>query len=316
LANVKYLSISLLDPENLKKISSDENKYKLTRAYIEIINNFENNNSIYYLQNFKNIILQKNPSLFEKNECNPKNLILDIIKAIHQELNIYKNNIQFIQAQTSRIQYDFKYAFIDFSRYFFQNNNSVISNNFYGFSNLKMECSNCKFISNKIQFYNNLTFSLDDVYSFKKNNNNLVDIIECFEFFTKIEAIGCQNCNNCKNNLNHNSQKEFITSPNVLIINLERKRMQSFIKLIFYESLDIRKFFKNNEHPAYYELIGIISKYETQNENEHYFSFCKSFKDNTWYKYNNNITQISSFHEASNEGNPYILIYSKMYTNF
>ena len=28
------------------KISSDENKYKLTRAYIEIINNFENNNSI------------------------------------------------------------------------------------------------------------------------------------------------------------------------------------------------------------------------------------------------------------------------------
>jgi hypothetical protein len=54
----------------------------------------------------------------------------------------------------------------------------------------------------------------------------------------------------------------------------------------------------------------------SQNEYEHYFSFCKSFNDNTWYKYNNNITQISSFQEASNEGNPYILINSKMYKNF
>ena len=317
LANINYLSTSLLAQENYQKIYSDKNKYQLTRAYVEVINNFENNNLIFYLQNFKSIIHQMNPSLFEKNESNPKNLILYIINVIHLDLNASQNNTQFIQTQIPS-QYDLKSTFDYYSRSFFENYNSTISNNFCGFSNLKVECPNCQFISNKIQFYNNLTFCLDEVYSFKNNNNNIVNILECFEFFQKKESIGCKLCNNCHYNLNNKSQKNLITSPNVLIINLERKGMQSFIKLKYYEYLDISDYIysKNSQNPAYYELIGIISYCETQNENKHYFSFCKSFKDNTWYKHNNNTTHSSSFQEASNEGNPYILIYSKKYKNF
>ena len=311
LANVKYLTTSLLAVENLQKINYDKNKYILTRAYIDVINNFENNNLMLFLQNFKSIILQMNPSLFEKNECNPKNLILYIIDVIHLDLNINQNNTQFSQTQTLS-QYDLKSSFENYSRNFLENYNSVISNNFYGFSKLMIMCPNpnCQFVSNKIQFYKNLTFCLDEVYSFKKNNNNTVDIIECFEFFQKIESIGYRLCNNCRYKLNNDSQKKLMTSPNVLIINLEIKGMQSFIKLKYYEYLDISNFI-NNQYPSSYELIGIISYCETQNENKHYFSFCKSFKDNAWYKHNNNATQFSSFQEASNEGNPYILIYSK-----
>ena len=250
-----------------------------------------------------------NPSLFEKNECNPKNLILYIIDVIHLDLNTSQNITQFNQTQTPN-QYDLKLTFNYYSKDFYANYNSSISKNFYGFSNLMIMCSKCQFVSNKIQFYKNLTFCLDDVYSFKNNNNNIVDIIECFEFFQKIESIGYQLCNNCHFKLNNYSQKNLITSPNVLIINLERKGMQSFIKLKYYEYLNISNFI-NNKYPSCYELIGIISYFEIQNENKHYFSFCKSFKDNSWYKHNNNATQFSSFQEASNEGNPYILIYSK-----
>ena len=309
LANIKYLTTTLLAVENLQKINSDKNNYTLTRAYVDVINNFENNNLMLFLQNFKSIILQMNPSLFEKNECNPKNLILYIIDVIHLDLNTSQNITQFNQTQTPN-QYDLKLTFNYYSKDFYANYNSSISNNFYGFSNLMIKCSKCQFESNKIQFYKNLTFCLDDVYSFKNNNNNIVDIIECFEFFQKIESIGYQLCNNCHFKLNNYSQKNLITSPNVLIINLERKGMQSFIKLKYYEYLNISNFI-NNKYPSCYELIGIISYFETQNENKHYFSFCKSFKDNSWYKHNNNATQFSSFQEASNEGNPYILIYSK-----
>ena len=174
-----------------------------------------------------------------------------------------------------------------------------------------MTCPQCNFISNKIEFYNNLTFSLDEVYSFKKKNNNIVDILECFEFFQKLDSIDCQNCKNCYYTLTSCSKK-ILTSPKVLIINLERKGMQSFIKLNFYEYLNLNNFIFYNNNPMNYELIGIISYYETQNENKHYFSFCKTVNDNNWYKYTNNGIHNSSFQTASNEGSPYILIYSKI----
>jgi ubiquitin C-terminal hydrolase len=312
LANINYLTTSLLAEENLQKIKSDKNKYKLTIAYVEVIQNFENNSFIFYLQNFKNIILQKKPSLFEKNESNPKNLILYIIQVIHFELNISKN-IQFNLTQIPS-QYDFQSTYNYYSHVFIENNNSVISNLFYGSFNFKMQCTKCNFISHKIHFFNNLTFSLDEVYSFKNNNNNLVDIIECFQFFQRFDStsIDCQICNICNNYFNYNSEKILITIPKILIINLESKGMQS-LKLKFYEYLDISNFlyYKNNSCPIYYELIGIISNSETKNENKHYFSFNKNFKDQLWYKYDNNITQLSSFQEANTEGNPYILIYSK-----
>ena len=315
LANIKHLTRFLLDQTNIQKINSDKNKHKLTIVYAEIINNFffkDSNNLNNPILNFKNAILQKNPSIFGKNDSNPINLILYIIETIHLELNLSKNNIQIIQAQTpNSSQYDFQSTFKSKIQYFKDNYNSIISNLFYGSSNLKMQCQNCKFISHDIQFYNNLTFSLDEVYSLKKkNNNNIVDIIECFEYSKKLDYIECQNCPICNKKFNFLSQKVLITSPNVLIINLERKGMQSFIKLNFGEYLDISNFifFKNQYHKKY-ELIGIIS-YETQNVNKHYFSFGKSSNDNLWYKYNNNSSQPSSFQEASNEGNPNILIYS------
>jgi ubiquitin C-terminal hydrolase len=313
LANINYLTTSLLAEENLQKIKSDKNKYKLTIAYVEVIKNFENNGLNFYLQNFKNIIIEKNPSLFEKNESNPKNLILYIIKVIHFELNISKN-MQFNQTQIPS-QYDLQSTFNYCSRCFIENNNSVISNLFYGSLDLMMQCTNCNSISHKIQFFNNLTFSLDEVYSFKNNSNNIVDIIECFQFFQIFDStsIGCQFCNNCNYYINYITQKILITTPKILIINLESKRMQS-LKLKFYEFLDINNFVynKNNLCPINYELIGIISNSEAKNENKHYFSFSKNFKDKLWYKYDNNITQLSSFQEASNECNPYILIYSKI----
>ena len=314
LENINYLTMSLLNEENIKRINSDKNKYKLARAYVEVIKNLnENKNFNSYLQNFISIILQKNPSLFEKNESTPKNLILYIIEVIHIELNIRKNNTQFSQTQTPS-QYNYQSTFNYYSHYFNESNNSVISNLFYGSYNLMMQCPQCKSISHNIKFYNNLSFSLDEVYSFKKKNDNIVDIIECFEFFQKFESIGCQICNFCHHILNNNSRKIIITIPNVLIINLERKRMQSFIKLKLDEYLNLSNFIYNNNNnqcPINYELIGIISSYETQNENKYYFSFCKSFNNKKWYKYNKNGAQDSSFQEASNEGSPYTLIYSK-----
>jgi ubiquitin carboxyl-terminal hydrolase 25 len=46
----------------------------------------------------------------------------------------------------------------------------------------------------------------------------------------------------------------------------------------------------------------------------HYYSYIKSYKDNKWYKYNDdNVKLVGDFEKIANRSNAYILFYQKQY---
>ena len=65
-----------------------------------------------------------------------------------------------------------------------------------------MKCLNFNILKHNIQCYNILIFALEEVKKFKKRIQNLVDIIECFEYYQKEDIMMGPNqifYNNCHN---------------------------------------------------------------------------------------------------------------------
>ena len=315
LANIEQLTKHLLKPKNLKNIESNKYKFKLTNSYVRVLNNLWLNNRISYYSpdDFKNVISEMNP-LFAGIQANDsKDLVLFLLETMHNELNTAKKtNIPSYNLN----QYNYEKTFELFSKYFAENYLSVISNLFYGMYNSMMTCLNCNITTHNVQCYNILIFPLEEVRIFKGRNNNVVDKIECFEYYQKLDYMTGQNqiyCNNCHMMANSCNSSKIIVSPNVLVINLNRgKGLQFNIQLTFKEYLDIRNFVYYKESPNYYELIGIVTHFGPSSMGGHFIAFCKSFVDYNWYKYNDAQVNISSFQEASTTGVPYILFYSSI----
>ena len=109
------------------------------------------------------------------------------------------------------------------------------------------------------------------------------------------------------------TQTKLIICPNILVINLNRgKGLEFDVKFNFGEYLNIKEFvYYNYASPTYYELIGIVTHFNPY-LGGNIITFCKSFVDHQWYKYNDVVVNLSSFNEASTTGFPYFLFYSKI----
>ena len=317
LANVKNLTTKLLN--QFQNNDKNSHKYKLTNAYVEVLMNiWKSNKKSYSPYNFKKIISEMNP-LFDGIQANDsKDLILFLLETLHKELNTAEkgNNIN----PNNINQYDYQSSFNAFSNYFTNNYRSVISDTFYGMFNSMMTCFNCHCTVNNIQCFNLLIFPLNEVKLFKNKNQNCVNIYECFEYYQRSDIMSGNNqiyCNKCSSMSNSVNVNKLIISPNVLIINLNRGRgLQFNININFEEYLDISNFvFYNKGCPTYYQLIGIVTHFGPSSMDGHFIAFCKSFKNNKWYKYNDGLVTPSNFSEARSTGIPYILFYSSEKSN-
>ena len=88
-----------------------------------------------------------------------------------------------------------------------------------------MTCYNCKIITYNVQCYNISIFPFEEVRKYKNKNQNIVDIIECFEYYQKDDYMSGANqifCNNCHKMSNTINKTKLIICPNVLLINLNR----------------------------------------------------------------------------------------------
>ena len=316
LVHIQKLTNYFLNPEKQQKILSNKKKYKLTNAYFEVLKNLWKNNSIKFYSpvDFKNVISEMNP-LFAGIQANDsKDLILFLLETMHNELN--KANKINPQNEVFN-QYDYDQTLKLFIKYFQNNYQSIISDIFYGMYNSTMKCLNCKIVTHNIQCYNILIFPLEEVRKFKKRQQNVVNITECFEYYQKDDYMAGGNqiyCNHCKLMSNSINNSQLIICPKVLVINLNRgKGLQFNIKIKLDQYLDLKNFINKKsvkKSPSYYELIGIVTHFGPSNMGGHFIAFCKSFKDQNWYKYNDTQVNISSFEEAKTLGDPYILFYS------
>ena len=157
--------------------------------------------------------------------------------------------------------------------------------------------------------------ALEEVRKFKRSQDNVVTIRDCFEYHQKFDNMMGQNqifCNKCKQMSNIVNNTSLIVGPKVLILNLNSrgKGSQFNVKLNFDEYIDIDEFIYFKNTPNKYKLIGVVTHFGPSNMSDHFVAFCKSFVDGNWYKYNDSIVSLSNFQEAKSTGIPHILFYS------
>ena len=321
LAHIQRLTHYLLNSETKKKISSDKIKYKLTSAYLTVLENiWQNKNIKYYSPNqFKDVISEMN-SLFAGIQANDsKDLILFLLETMHTELNLENKNINNINNQDNYVddiqaQYNYEMALKNFSNYFKEKYNSIISSLFYGMFNSITCCQNCNVVLNNVQCYNILIFPLQKVKEYKMKMDNIVDLYECFDYNQRPDLISGKSfyCNNCRTMVDNVNTTKLLYCPKILVINFNRgKGLEFDVKINFPEYIDIINYvyYKDNS-PTFYELVGIVTHFGPSSMGGHFIAFCKSFGNQQWYKYNDAIVDPSSFEEAKNTGVPYILFYS------
>ena len=328
-----------------------ENLWPSVYEYISEKYNHRNSNNAYFAPyEFKKKISKMN-SLFKGAQANDsKDLVNFIIMTLHEELNRAEhkkfpneNNINIDQTnQLSVYQY--------FLKNFNNENESIISKLFYALNGTSTKCSKCNIQKYNFQAYFFLIFPLEEVRKFKINtmlnqfvlinqnmmninpvlyqqylsnfqlsinNINSVNIYDCFEYNQKIDFFTGENsmfCNFCNAQLPASYQTILYTTPEILIIVLNRgKGIEFNIKLEFFEDLNLMNYVFFKQTGVVYKLIGVVTHLGESGASGHFISCCKSPIDNKWYKYNDDIvSKVTDFKkEVIDFAMPYILFFQK-----
>ena len=150
----------------------------------------------------------------------------------------------------------------------------------------------------------------------QKLNNDIVDIMDCFEYnqktdlFTGNDQIYCNKCNGMSN-AHYTSFLE--TAPKVLILLLNRGvGIQFKIKLEFTTELDITKYINQKNGNIKYKLVGVITHLGESGSGGHFIAHCLSPIDGKWYTYNDAmVNKIDDFQKQIIDlGMPYLLFYT------
>ena len=358
LSKTVKLTNYFIDPKNKDKIfnnniiQKNKNNLDLSSSYYELIQHLwdkKNKKGFYAPHNFKQKISQMNPLFQGYNAGDSKDLITFILMKLHEELNIIdkKNNSSIINDN----QFDRNISLNQFMLDFKSENNSIISDLFYGIIENISECINCK-NKNKskglkrqykynFQNINFLIFPLEEVRKYRNNkfmqinankmapnmmtdilNNNRVFIMDCFEYYQNPILMTGDNkmyCNVCKKMFDANYRTKIFYAPNIMILILDRgKNIKYNVGIDFLPSIDITQFVdKNYENgiKVEYDLYAVLTHIGESSENGHFIAFCKSHDyTKKWYCYNDaNVTEIKDFiSQVHNYGLPYILFYERI----
>ena len=311
-SNIGRLKAYLINKDIYQDLENNKNSTKkLSFALAEVLKNLweKLEHRFYAPNNFKNIISEMNP-LFKGIAANdPKDLILFLLETMHNELNNPVNNIpNNNQVPNSS---NFIEVYNEFVNFFESKNKSIISDEFYFFTNNASTCQYCSSVVNNAQSNNILFFPLEEVRKYKNYNHNYVSILDCFDYYQKDEIYPSFYCNNCKLNYQAISQTKIISAPKTLIIDFNRgKGLEFNVNIVFEEYLNLRKYVYDKNSPYYYELTGVICHFGSNDMGGHFIAYCKNSNNCEWYKYNDQIVSKCSFNEVKENGLPYVLFYN------
>ena len=311
-SNIGRLKAYLLNKNIYQDLENNKNSSKkLSFALAEVLKNlWEKLEHRFYAPNsFKNLISEMNP-LFKGIAANdPKDLILFLLEKMHNELNKPINNIP----DNNKVpnSSNFIEVYKDFFYWFENKNKSIISDEFYFFTNNISTCQYCGTQIHNTQSNNILFFPLEEVRKYKNYKHNNVAIKDCFDYYGKKEIYPSFYCNSCKQNYQAISQTQIIRAPKTLIMNFNRgKGIEFNVNVIFEEYLNLRKYVCDNISPYYYELTGVICHFGSNDMGGHFIAYCKNCNNCEWYKYNDQIVTKCSFNEVKGTGLPYVLFYN------
>ena len=334
LSHTLKLSNYFLNPKHENFINSEENI--LSKSYLEVlkklwIKSYNNYQSNYSPNDFKNKISEMDP-LFQGIQANDsKDLINFILQQLHLELNKnkYHNNVHnnTIIINQNDEQNVLRYFLEDYKK----NHCSIISDLFYGIIETKTECLLCKqrnqfngifnpFYSFNFQIISFIIFPLEEIRKIKYEiyNCNEVNLNDCFDYYEKEEIMQGDNsmwCKYCGQNTSSKYRTLIYSSPEYFILILNRGKGNIYnVKLHFQEIIDISKYVQmKGSQTLIYQLYAIVTHLGPSSMSGHFISFCKSPIDNMWYKYNDSLVDCigKSFNDIHEFGCPYILFYER-----
>ena len=306
----------------------------LLNSSLDIQNKEDWKNSIYKIR----MILSKHNSIYHNNnEINPRYFLSFLLGRIHKELNQKKGSYQnpFVslfsgeinnqqQSMVNTINYSKKVdSFNYFVNNFNENNNSIISNNFYGNMKTKTVCSKCQLITYSFTSFNFITFNLDLVQKYLVRHNyqnllNQLNILNCF-YIQNDTLININNfsrfCRNCQTNQAHSERKQFCTFPRYLIICLDRGAdCENKTKVFYNDFLNLSNNYDNPNSFNCFMLKGVVKRMDINNE-EHYISLYYDFNQKSWIvRDDSQIKKINSISEHK-EGYEVMIFYEALINN-
>ena len=313
-----------------KEFNSSETKTKeMSYEFCNVIKNLwdiKNHGKSYAPYSFKETLSKKNPMFAGVAANDSKDLISFLLEVLHQELNAGSNENFNTKLVSPIDQLDEKKMFDIFYKDMKERYQSVISNLFYGILETKSQCSVCTKYKHNFQVYSFLEFPLQQVNEFCfKNNLRLnyngqgnpdIDLYECFRHYQNVINMDGNNqiyCNIC-NKLCDSLYGTFLyTLPNYLILNLNRGKNAVYkCNVIFPQILNLTNLVICNQINSIFQLKAVICHIGPSSMGGHFVAYCRHYKDNNWYKYNDSIVTKCVNHKEYLNGMPYILFYEAL----
>ena len=313
-----------------KEFNSSETKTKeMSYEFCNVIKNLwdiKNHGKSYAPYSFKETLSKKNPMFAGVAANDSKDLINFLLEVLHQELNAGSNGNFNTKLVSPIDQLDEKKMFEIFYKDMKERYQSVISNLFYGILETKSQCSVCTKYKHNFQVYSFLEFPLQQVNEFCfKNNLRLnyngqgnpdIDLYECFRHYQNVINMDGNNqiyCNIC-NKLCDSLYGTFLyTLPNYLILNLNRGKNAVYkCNVIFPQILNLTNLVICNQINSIFQLKAVICHIGPSSMGGHFVAYCRHYKDNNWYKYNDAIVTKCVNHKEYLNGMPYILFYEAL----
>ena len=296
---------------------------------------FQKNDYIYGLSKLKENLNRASKQINDLDE--PKNVFSYIIESINNEIGGCNSN-----QNNSLIQYN-NYTNRDsiynefLNRIFNPQNNTFISQNFFGIREIISICYNCNNMNYNFEIFKFLEFSVEDINNYlvnklreyiqkggyknkyvnsrfaEINDNNLKNLItlkDCFAYYSKHDY-RVNNmylvCNNCKSKLeNLNVKYESRKMPNILCIFINNKKEKEYkVSVKLEEKINLTNYLKSADIKEYNLNCAII--YSKQNDK--YYALLKNHNKNNWLLYFENIIREENLQQVKEIGFPFLLIY-------
>ena len=293
-------------------------KGELSEAYYEIVKEVDIlskkeikfSHYSYPPSKFKKILGKYN-SQFTKDEANDsKDLILYLLQTFHEELNYFGDKV--VPTNILLPDQTLRSLTFDYFKLSYQSTNfSKISQLFYGTYETTIICSVCKNIFYSYQKFEFLSFS---TFKYKNDRFNILDGFKDNEEKQKLIGDNQYMCPKCKKLVDAETFNKIIEPPLKLILNIDYgiNKKYNIIALDFEDELDITDFLSFIlENNIKYRLCSVCTHIGVSGERGHYIAFCKNFKNNKWYKFNDSSCGECKNYEIYND-NPYLLIYEKI----
>ena len=329
-----YINAVIQTLSNIKELT---NKLLLNYADFDINNQplcVSYSNLLYMIFHYKEtsinpdlyckICVKLNPIFDKKNEkeVDARDYLLFMINTMHKELlpeskENNNNDNNFLQQEKDSMNED-KMLIDCVEKYSLNNTN--ISDLFYNINRFVIKCNECNLCKYDFQTFNILTFSLEELENYKKQNlkssNNIVlNLYDAFLYAKqerKLEGEESIYCNKCKKITSGVHKNDIYALPKILTIVLDRGKNNKEFKGKF--SLDEELDFRNKDiliskdsFKLFY-LSGIIS-YIGNDEIKNYFAYCRNDKDQNFFCYNDTSVKEIDIKNAMVNGTPFILFY-------